>query len=525
MIDLKSLLGGIVSEAQIEGDVLDGPFDIVNPVAPFELFDYQQEALDFVLRPGAMHSYLALDMGLGKSLVAFTLAATVRNPASENRYKRPVLLVVPPALRTNIVREGAKFFPSLKVVTILGGKPKDGETVPDADVIVIGDASLKGKMVQDPQTRRKSFEPEGWALELAGKVDAVIVDEAHRHKNNSGRANALAYIASMVSGFKVLMSGTPFPNGRNGELAKQVEVLGSQAWADLGGKGHFYSHFAPIVDERYGIRTSRNNLELHATLTDSFYFRRLRDDVVDLPNKARSFVGIEGSGKGARDYLKAEDDLISYLEDAGKNFTFDSRAEALVLMNNLRRLAGVARVPGVLAHVKDILEDDKDSDDPAGVLIIAEHGEVLDALTMGLQKYWPTTIRGGMTENERDLNVDQFNLGKSRVLIGQITSAGTGFTLHGDGKNRRVVFAQLPWTPAEVRQAEDRLHRIGQTHDVMVELTGAVIPTASNGTTIDERLWAALSAKAFSAGQVQDGKGDVLIDEVSIEDEVLSSYR
>jgi SWI/SNF-related matrix-associated actin-dependent regulator 1 of chromatin subfamily A len=524
MMDMQALLGGIVADAVIENDVLDGDFELVHPVSPFEFFDYQLDSLDFVLRRGVLHSYLALDMGLGKSLVAWALAATVKADVPD-RYKRPVLLVTPPALRRNIVREGAKFYPHLKVHTILTSEPADGEQIPDVDVIVIGDASLKGEIVTDPKTRRKEFIPSGWAKVLAGSVDAIVVDEAHRHKNNSARSNALSYVSSMCAGFKVLMSGTPFPNGRNGEIARQIEVMGQAAWSDIGGKGHFYSHYAPITDERYGVRTSKNNLDLFHNMSASWYFRRLRDDVVELPNKARSFIGLEGTGKGARDYLRAETDLISYLRDEEKNVDIDPRAEALVRMNNLRRLAGVARMPQVAAHVKDILEADKDSDSPTGVLIIAEHGEVLDYLISKLRQYWPTTIRGGMTENDRDEAVDQFNSGQSRVLIGQITSAGTGFTLHGDGKNHRVVFAQLPWTPAEVRQAEDRLHRIGQTHDVMVELTGAVIEKAADGTTIDERLWSALSVKAFSAGQVQDGKGDVLIDQSSIENAVMDSYR
>ncbi|MEZ5703213.1 MAG: hypothetical protein R3E42_16525 [Burkholderiaceae bacterium] len=31
-----------------------------------------------------------------------------------------------------------------------------------------------------------------------------------------------------------------------------------------------------------------------------------------------------------------------------------------------------------------------------------------------------------------------------------------------------VAFASLPWTPALIRQAEDRAYRLGQLRDVMV---------------------------------------------------------
>jgi SNF2 family DNA or RNA helicase len=69
-------------------------------------------------------------------------------------------------------------------------------------------------------------------------------------------------------------------------------------------------------------------------------------------------------------------------------------------------------------------------------------------------------------------------------------------------------------------QAEDRLHRIGQTNDVDVEICVASI----NGSwTIDERLWAILENKAFSSGEIIDGKGEFLLEEV--QDGIIDSYR
>jgi SNF2 family DNA or RNA helicase len=322
-------------------------------------------------------------MGLGKSLVAWAFAATVRNPEAADRYKRPVLFVVPPALRSNIVREGVKFYPHLKVHTITTAKPAEGETVPtDVDVIVMGDSALKGK--NERANNRSVFHPSGWTKEIAGKVDAIVVDEGHRHKNNSTRSNALVHLGGMCAGYKIMLSGTPTPNGRNIEIARQIEFLGEGAWADIGGKGHFYTRYAPVVDPQFGTRESKYGEELHGLMKASWYFRRLRDQVIDLPNKARSFAGIDGSGKGKRDYLKAEADLIEYLRDEEKNSRFDSRAEALVRLNTLRRLAGVARAPGVAQHVREILEDS----DTGGVFVVAEHSDVIDTILLKPGSWW-----------------------------------------------------------------------------------------------------------------------------------------
>ena len=186
-----------------------------------------------------------------------------------------------------------------------------------------------------------------------------------------------------------------------------------------------------------------------------------------------------------------------------------------MLFTTLRRLAGISKVKGLVAHVKEVLDEV-----PGGVFIVAEHKPVIDGLMHELAKYNPVSVRGGMTDSAKAHAVDAFTSGASRVMVGQVTAAGVGLTLHGDGQNHRVVVAQLPWTPAELRQAEDRLHRIGQINDVEVEIAMASI---DGRWTIDERLWGQMESKAFAAGEMIDGEGEVLLE--AIVDGVLDSFR
>jgi len=506
-MDINDLLAGIVPDAVIEGE------DLAPTIAPVELlhplFDYQQETLDHLLRdPQKRYGYAGLDMGLGKTWVGIALIASVRPHRS-----RPSLVVVPPSLRINWGKEFRKLAPWLTIETITSSKPPAGWAGSDADVLIIGDSAMRGT------GKGKKFKPTGWTVALAGKVDDIIVDEIHRFKNDSGRSAALTHVADMCVGYKVGMSGTPTPNGRHVELVRQIDFMGDGAWDDIGGKGVFYTQYAPQVDS-WGGRASRNGEALNEVMTANWYFRRLRDDVLDLPNKGRSVVAIEGAGKPKKDYLKCEEDLIAFLRgERGDEFAgLDPRAEALVMMTTLRKLAGEARAVGVAQHTAEILDNE-----PGGVFVVAEHGAVMDKLIMKLAKYNPVTIRGGMSDKDKNEAVEAFTSGESRVMIGQVIAAGVGLTLHGDGLNHRVVVAQLPWTPADLRQAEDRLHRIGQTKDVLVEVTVCSIPECDGGWTIDERLWGALEAKAFSAGSVQDGEGTYLLEEVK--QELLDSYR
>lgn len=65
-----------------------------------------------------------------------------------------------------------------------------------------------------------------------------------------------------------------------------------------------------------------------------------------------------------------------------------------------------------------------------------------------------------------------------KVFIGTTMAAGVGITLTAANL---VAFASMPWTPALMRQAEDRAYRLGQKRDVLVLVLVPVIPG-----TIDE---------------------------------------
>lgn len=472
-------------ESDEDDDFTITPVSLAHP-----LLDFQKDALEHVLR-GPSHSYLALEMGLGKTVVAIAAIAAAHNAGVQRS-----LVVCPPSLLINWNNEFQKFAPWLRVAPLRGTTPRP---LPDADVYLIGD-SVIGK----------------WEEQLSSSdIGVLVVDEAHRHKNHKAqRSRALAGVSSTVSNLRVLMSGTPAPNGRHVELPSQFEVLGGDAWRDVGGKGLFWSMFAP-KQSMYG-RVNANGDELHRRLTDSFMLRMLRSDVIELPNKGRTSLLMEASGKAARDYISAESDLIEWLRGEGIDTRGASRAEALVQLNVLRRLAGVSKVASVASHVEDLLADAEEG----GVFVVAEHNEVMDKLLIKLAKYNPVAVRGGMSPIAKDNAVQAFCSGESRVLVGQITAAGVGLTLHGGGRNTRVVVAQLPWTPAELKQAEDRLHRIGQTNDVMVEIGLAHI---EDRWTIDERLWSALEMKNFDTTSLMDGEGEFLLDGVI--EGVLDTYR
>jgi SWI/SNF-related matrix-associated actin-dependent regulator 1 of chromatin subfamily A len=101
------------------------------------------------------------------------------------------------------------------------------------------------------------------------------------------------------------------------------------------------------------------------------------------------------------------------------------------------------------------------------------------------------------------------------VLVGNIDAAGVGFTLTAA---RHIIVAELPWTPGALQQVEDRLHRIGQTREVISTIVLAETP----GGSIDERLWGLLDSKASVIGAVLDGDDSGLM--VDTHRALLDSY-
>lgn len=129
-------------------------------------------------------------------------------------------------------------------------------------------------------------------------------------------------------------------------------------------------------------------------------------------------------------------------------------------MAAIRKELATAKIPFVIEHITDIVESN------GKVVIMAHHRDVVDALQnhFGLAA---VKLYGGMSDVEKENSVTRFqNDPACKIFVGSIRAAGVGITLTAAAK---VVFAELDWTPANMMQAEDRCHRIGQTESVLVQ--------------------------------------------------------
>jgi SWI/SNF-related matrix-associated actin-dependent regulator 1 of chromatin subfamily A len=405
-----------------------------------EPLPFQPGAARFALERN--RSYLALDPGLGKTIVA----SLVLNALGRHL----VVFVVPPFLTLNTENELQKWLTWKTAIKIWGNEKSRYANLP---LIHIVPDSLIADPLGDRQELYTFFE----RIPAWSGGATLIVDEAHRYKNNDAqRTHALHSISNLFNRV-VLMSGTPMPN-------RPMELYGT------------LSHFAPeTIDfkshRQFGLRYcagyfdgygynfdgASNIKELASKVRKVFMLRLRKKDVLrDLPPKSEELIFLAESAPPT--VAAVEREMLA------KHSPTDLMQGKLGVehMSTYRHKLGLAKAPLAVAFLKDLLSESSEA-----VLVFAEHTEVIERLTKGLAKFHPIVITGKVNKNHRQALVEEFQKNpKRRVFIGNIKACGVGFTIT---KATRVVFAEFSWVPGDNDQASDRTHRIGQKDNVLVQ--------------------------------------------------------
>jgi SWI/SNF-related matrix-associated actin-dependent regulator of chromatin subfamily A-like protein 1 len=132
------------------------------------------------------------------------------------------------------------------------------------------------------------------------------------------------------------------------------------------------------------------------------------------------------------------------------------------------------------------------------LVVFGVHRNIIDPVYEQFKKV-AVKIAGDVNEADRQQAIDHFqNDPKCRLFVGQIQAAGTGITLTAAS---HVAFLELPWTPGDVLQCEDRVHRIGQSQPVVIYYLLAA-------NTIDEDMAKLIDKKRSILDAVLDGAVD-----------------
>jgi hypothetical protein len=404
-------------------------------------------------------------------------------------------------------------------------KPVRGAEMPVAPGTMVGGRRSGGHsgdvLVGRPTTRVK---PSLILRDLmAREWGLLVVDEVHKIKGSGqeqqkssvsilglqayDRATRKHSVAkpglSQRSRARIYLTGTPMPN-RVVEMWPYLHDLAPKVF------DNFFAFAFRYCDPQrnsytggWEFKGATNTGELFELLRGTMMVRRLKRDVLkDLPVKMRQIVMLPSSiledagvdiemeaeqyeammeaAEGIRERMSA---AIEAKDEAG----YQAAAEELLKLpretyhiseiSRARRNIAVAKVPYVVEHVENLMENGVEA-----VVVMAHHHEVQNALVKAFTARFgagSTVLHtGGLAPQAKDEAVVKFqglDLGggksqphdpKCRVFVGSILASGVGITLT---RSHNLVFAELDWVPGNVSQAEDRVHRIGQTEPVLIQ--------------------------------------------------------
>lgn len=417
---------------------------------------FQEDGARFALTRN--HSYLAFDMGLGKTPTAISVINTLR---------ADTLIICPPFLVSNWQRELKTWLINPSIDQISNGTT--AQTSKES-VIVLPDSLLDRSTIQD-FIRQRNFE-------------LLIIDEAHRFKSPEAKRTKALFggITSRIPRV-ICLSGTPMPN-RPIEL---FSVLSSLAHNSI----HFMDKhtyglkFCNAFETKHGWDyTGASNLDVLSRLIQKdFMMRRSKAEMMpELGPKEERIIPLNGSE--TKDTKKLNRSLyLKYQGDTDQMIKHRHLGD----LSEYRRRNGIDKVPVALEYIKDILDNSSES-----LLVFAWHREVITLLEKELSKITScAVIDGGTKPRARDERIRDFQNGDLRLIIGQIsTMVGHNLT-----KATRCIFVESSWSPADNEQAADRAHRIGQTDTVVVDYL--VI-----SGTIDDKIVSANKFKKININKV-----------------------
>jgi SNF2 family DNA or RNA helicase len=432
------------------------------PGLAFEPFDYQVAAAKTVLRRMRGRAILADEVGLGKTIEAGLVLSELRTRGLASRS----LVITPAGLVGQWSEElGRKFGLPTTVAT---GKGWDD----DGSVVLTSLATARRDPLRSRLTR------ETW--------DIVIIDEAHRVR---GARSASGKLARDLRGrYYLLLTATPVEN----KLQDLYELISIVSPGLLGTVAQFRTRHGSGGD------TPRNPAELRARTREVMVRHRRSEVAVLLPQRLAETVLITPAEEEAEFYSALLKRIRSEARGAAHSHRFTLRSLAKLAGSSPAaaaptlvklgwdELASAAqavqrheKTAELLRRVKPFVERGEK------VLVFTAYRQTLAGLTQALASEGiPASVyHGSLSRHDKDKAVASFR-DETPVLLSTESA--------GEGRNLQfchvMVNMDLPWNPMQIEQRLGRLHRVGQTHDVL--LTNLV----ARGT-IEQRILHVLEAK------------------------------
>jgi superfamily II DNA or RNA helicase len=381
-----------------------------------------------------------------------------------------ILVLCPASVISNWGTEWARWDTRGRRVSLI----TDARQKPGTDVLVMNYDRFATALGDDVTT---ALMTQRWSL--------IIMDESHKLKNPASKRSrnilghydrgvrvspGLIHVCERV----LALTGTPVEN-RVKEFLPLLRGLDAEVARD---EIDYLFRFCGAVQRRDGawdFEGSTRCEQLQDALRSDVMVRRLKSQVFsDMPPKIRTVASLDCGGDGET-YRKRERSVVQGIDKLEAdvsallkvNADFAKAVSSLTSKHcpfqevaALRAALAVVKAPAVCQYVSNLLGSGNSK-----LIVFGHHKILLDVLSRCFNGRSTVRIDGTTDVKKRQAIVDAFQTDpRIRLAILSTRAAGIGLNLTAAPT---VVFAEADWNPTWMQQAEDRVHRIGQTAEVV----------------------------------------------------------
>ena len=463
-----------------------------------KLFDYQKKGLEFTL--SRKRSFIADSPGLGKTISAI---CTFSN-AYKNKLVDKVFIVVRPGLSYNWFTEILNTVNLFKEEDILiinnSNKKLAFDNIGDKKIIIVSNHLLKAVFLSYKKDAdiNKSAKHIKWKeyVNIHDKLKTdklfLVIDEAHELTNSKAiSTNALLHHIHFFD-YRICLSATPTGNRFEKYFnAMQLIDKGAIALTEIAFKCYISKQMGNKFDPYAIINYNVDNIKkIKESVIDLYFIKRLKEDLPEMKYKAIvKPIYFEMSDNYKKLYQAFIQNEIDKIEIENKTITLK------LILQKFPYLSLIIDNPFLLKDrvTNDVIDkmiskwkfeyderfnllknllDDYIGEQHKKILVFDNHPLTLSMLAKEFEKYNPLLLHGKMGYNESDKKriQDEFNdtSNDKMLLLANPQVGGVGLNFN-KGTNR-CIFYTMPNDAVLMEQAKDRIHRINNTQDAIIEI-------------------------------------------------------
>jgi superfamily II DNA or RNA helicase len=434
-----------------------------------ELRPYQADGFAWLafLHSFGLGGVLADEMGLGKTVQAIALMCHAKSRGET----APFLVVAPTSVVYNWSAECQRFAAGLDVRIVGETGRRRATTIAElaagADVVVTSYALFR--------LEYDDYAAVSWA--------GLVLDEAQFVKNAKSRAYRCAKL--LPAPFKLAITGTPMENNLS-ELWSLLSITAPGLFPHPKG---FDAHYRTPIEKSH----DRDRLELLRRRIKPMMLRRTKEQVAsELPPKQEQVVELPLNPKHRRVYemhlQRERQKVLGLLGNLEKNRFEIFRSLTLLRQASLDVALIDPRYSEIPSTKLDALMEllTEITSEGHRTLVFSQFTRFLGNAKQRLDDAGIDHCYLDGSTRRRPEVLERFRTGNAPVFLISLKAGGFGLNLT---EADYCVLLDPWWNPATEAQAVDRIHRIGQTRNVMVYRLVAK-------DTIEEKVMALKARKA-----------------------------